>query len=384
MVLLGSLQGEPIKHGPPVINVDLQIYSQKGAPKKEYTNVTDVFHNIRAIVGAYVAILFQVCVTIGLSYRRKSFTAVINYYLKCIWEFLKVMFLQESEHGVTWSVKLLWLHLSLFSFIWLYGHILNLMSTDAIAIIPLRRMESMSDIFDVHFADVKMHLLKNMYFYDYLKDAPKGSKHKELFSHLAKANTNCTSISSCSFIDPNILDFHSYVKLIKRMANGASALLIPRQVIEDAFEYMMCSFDSDIMNKIRTSTDTMATGVLTYVYRKHLDKKLEDYLVYRLRTAGEFMYNESLLKRYMTLGQDNPDTAFYQCLDGYDSDKDKETIIGAPLSSFTVTAILFVGLILFALCIMLIELVFRVRKLRRRKRKRRPSQYHARWPTCHY
>ncbi|KAI1294204.1 hypothetical protein HDE_06166 [Halotydeus destructor] len=377
MVLLGGLENEPVKHGVVITAADLHIYGSKGKLLEEHTDLFDAIHGVDEITLVYYLVLLHLlCAILALSIRPPNMRWVWSRYRKCFWKCFELMVDQEDFHSQSWSARLLWLHLSLAVLVVVFVYFLSLLSTDAIVQIRPRTIDGFDDIFSRHFVKTVFHIAKNGFFYDSMKNSPHGSKLAKLHRKLQATSIDCKHLYECSIFDmgdvndPNTINGLS--TLAERCADGRSALLFPKQAVDQGTAIFSCLTIPHTTARVHASRQQVATGLLTSFHRHGLDDRVEQYTRYRMKRYTEMGVHQAVLKEFMestaerAMGPKN--SQYYKCREGYVDRPDNE--ISATVMSYRKTVKVSTLLVAMSVSSLVIECCSRRRRSCRRRRRR--------------
>ncbi|KAI1294202.1 hypothetical protein HDE_06164 [Halotydeus destructor] len=334
LVLLGGLKDEPVKYGEVLSAADLHIYGSKGEPIKKNVELFDIVDNLDAQTLAYTFILLHlVCAILTITIRRTRIRWCWSSYAQGYSEFFSLAVDQASFNPKSWSKKLMWLNVSAAIFVLVFGVFLNLLSTDTIAEIPPKTMDSYEDIMSGEFGRTVVHIGKNGFFYNYMKQSPAGSRMQKLHSKLQSGSKHCEKWYDCAIYEYDMSSLNIMMEtttFLTRGVKGSAALLFPRQAVDQGTAIFACRTIPELMSGLHRSHDTISTALLTSFQRHGLDYNVDQYVSSRMRRNSEMGIQTSMLKTLMENMAHNSmgpkTTEFFKCVEGY-VERDETTIV---------------------------------------------------------
>ncbi|KAI1294200.1 hypothetical protein HDE_06162 [Halotydeus destructor] len=357
MVLLGGLENEPVKHGDVITGADVHVYGRKGELIARNTDIFDVVKSFDPVTLVYYFVLLHIlCAVLVFAVSKFDTRWSWSTYRDTCWSYFTIVMGLDNCRNQSLSQRLLWLHLSFSVFFLVFGFFLNLVSTDSIAQIRPRTIDKFTDIFDLYFSDRTFHILKNAFFYNYLKHSPKGKPLAKLYNKLQSNSSNCEHWYECPVIvfgdlqDSNTVG--DLVKFMTRCSHGRSAVLFPRQGVDQILALYACRTFPEYMRGLHRSNEVITSGSLTSFHRHGLDERLVRYTSYRFKRFTEMNILRSMPRIHLeeiagTITTTTPND-YYKCIDG---------IVETPDDAIMATMTSYKGTLKLAACVTAVSII---------------------------
>ena len=282
----GVLADGVVTVGAAVMPVDLIVISRKARSVRHALDVLDIVEAFDTLSGlGMITLLLWIIIVISfgtvLLRRRKVNEAnySANYYFvkvyQTTWRVVELLLDQENfAHSYSFA-NFIWLILCIFLLVVIFGHLLNLMSTDMVAHKPGENINELRDLIrGGAFTHSQPVMLKLLYFYDYLLKSKPGTDIHQLYRKMADFE-DCRQISTCSFLDIDFSKTETMVTILEYMMfimsdlTRSRCILINRQYLESATEKLACMYNPSLMLKAHVSNQAIVSDILVLFYNRH-------------------------------------------------------------------------------------------------------------------
>lgn len=336
------------------------ILSRPLEPVTSYVYVTDVFYNSDGLTYSYffitVMMTMMVVLMIRMLHAKKRSKRLLCNLFACscrfVWNFYAMFLGNDNYSPVRSSRVVLWLFINLFTFIAIGGILLNLMSTDLIAVAKPATINSLADYLSPTFYDMPSFLVKNFLIYNLIMS----SQTKAIQDVKTKLLTNSVDyVKDIDFSDSNLM---SYIEELKSNVSASKmSLILDSQIWYSMAKYMCCARDSELTTNL-TASESFAEGTINMAYSKSINKQLRKYVDHKsseIRESGILLRLQELymLAVINEVGMEYSYKA-RRCYDEFvDENTSSETLL--PLDQLSTTFLLVGYGFSLALIILLIE-----------------------------
>ncbi|KAI1293584.1 hypothetical protein HDE_06499 [Halotydeus destructor] len=283
--MLSQHQDEPVRVGVALLQADLKIFTDDWKSEIIAVDFLHTFQNVRSEFGIWLFLSFHIVAVTYVWFDSYNFN--ISSYAVIYWFGMLTMLDQEGLSCSKWKPRFLWFFTCVAISIVVFGYILNLMSSDSIVIRDPPRINSIDDMFIKPFSSFKVYMYTTTTFYNYMRNARPGTKMAAIYKRAAD-RANCSRLIDCGEIefrsDPQgslkLLEFYDEL-----MATRDHALLTSDMVMVQVTAPSVCRFRPELYNTTYTSTEHIATDILTFIARKGIDSQAEKYLNFRMQTS---------------------------------------------------------------------------------------------------
>ncbi|KAI1288194.1 hypothetical protein HDE_09560 [Halotydeus destructor] len=319
---LSSFNYDSLVPGPVLSSLSFGIYSQAGTNDVVPGDALDTVTGLPVEVKLYLAVVVHL-IACCMAHAKKNF---LSSYLVTTWHSM-LTFVDQENHAVNSKTRrIIWLSFNVFTFVSVFGFILNLMSTDAFVVSQPRRIETVDDVFDSYFIDrnIRYYLTTNDFFFNYVRDSQPGTAMSKLYKHLNSTN-DCSELETCSLLDidtGNKDSFSKQQKLIaliqSKLEKDDSALFVTKQLADHCVIPATCRMKPDWMTKLFVSPHSVAADTMITVERADLDRDIRRYLRYKFASFFEFgrfwLYVEEFVHGAADTYSQGKDLKYYQCM----------------------------------------------------------------------
>ena len=323
-----SLIGEPIIVSSPTQSAEVAIVSM--ILETNPTTVDMMIDNLKHIgsmaylyffivtIWTLVIINFRVLGSLPTqSTKRGNSTEVSIKVSKSTWHILELLVNQENWTLSLTFQKTMWLFYCVGYFVLIFGFLMNLMSTDQTVSVNAKQIDSLDDLLyqDSSKDRIVAVLIKELYLYDRLKNARKGSKLNTLYDLMNKT-------ASYSFVTmpTSQVDETKSMKVISDLFDRKAVFLQSKSVVNSLTMTSACITNPTEAGKFYISKNTFAHGTLNSMLNKRTEPRLKAYLKYRHTNAFEMglvgeMYKHMVRNLIFAFIQMTPSDTTYKCLD---------------------------------------------------------------------
>lgn len=257
--------------GPVLTSLEGRIVSKPDDRSKTNVQVTDVINKVDLFIYVYFAIsLFYFCYLVTFSIgliHGLEFSHMTRY--------LAIVVKYVVRQGVTikpnvGSLMLLWISVSIAVFVTVHGYLVNLVSTDLVAIIPSPVIKTLTDYLSPQFSSIPALAIKDSQIYQLVANARKGSQLKVLHEQLLR--TSRSSLVSGLF---KLGDLNNKLDLL---FSGKIVLLTDNW--EEFDRLILCIIRTEDMNGMHKSS-AFTQGILNIIFSKQIKQNTRDYVEYK-------------------------------------------------------------------------------------------------------
>lgn len=289
----------------PAFHANMHVLYVIGGDHLEPTDFTDTFKNMNPKVAVYYVICFAiVCVIIASDWAARGYSFNVTTFFKSLEETVNLqlgsLLFQINKVPITWPSRLLWYCAIIASFVIINNYILNGMSVEQVARTPAPKIDQLSDLLEEPFNNIKVVLVKQLLFYDYVRTS---STLRGLFDRMSSDNDNCKrDIASCSLpeFDADLVYGYRYDSQLHKKVNlGKIVFLFPDIVFRVIKLQMILNVRKhNITGNVIKSKWPLAESIAFWFFRKQLPSEVKQFLDFRLRLINERGVFEKILFLY--------------------------------------------------------------------------------------
>lgn len=358
--------------------------------------VTDVINKMTGIGYIYGAICLSLVVivrAITLLVRTtgkkvRFFRHIVRPIFKFCWKVIELLVDQENCNHIQWHIRLLWMFTCTSVFVTVSGFLLNLMSTDLVAVVKPPTIDSLEDFLLPPFNLTPAVLTKNFAIYPILRHSRLNTRENRLYNKLL-------AICKDYMVEFDYNDQRGamekygpyYPSIMAQLLAGKLAAILDVHQLDTVWRIFFCQTSSEEFVNHHLSKE-FSHSTINVLYSKQINKETRRLLEYEVMVMVE---SALLTKLVININADTVpnDTPFktFLCTKGL---KDKErmaTNIHLPIKSLSTTFLILVCGALLATTCLLIELIvayivdqFTTFKPTRRRGQRQDVLLHTRIP----
>ncbi|KAI1288207.1 hypothetical protein HDE_09557 [Halotydeus destructor] len=275
-------------------------------------------------------------------------------------------FLRQGNWNVELSARaILWLIFSLFVLVTVFGYTLNLMSTDVFVVKQSRRIETLEDVFDPYFDEVRFTMTKNDLFFNYVHQSKKNTIMGQVYNKMAE-NSDCSRLSTCNFFefDGNFgsseqLEAFEIAK--NGSEQGGGAMFLTDELMENFIIPSLCRIQPDMAKMIYTGPQVFAEDIMVNLMRTDIDEHVDSYLRYVDSSLFEFKLawinaNENIHASLDTINPGGRDLNYLYCISRKMSEKER-ILVKTGSAAYKRLTIISLSILIFAFFVLLAELI---------------------------
>lgn len=298
-----SQKFEPMRMSPAFGQADIILLSPRRNATNYRTNLIEVVYKFDDLIYFYSMICLFVVITLLVSIWycelsnavtiKRQYRKIGKKVIKCLWSIYETVTGQNTYDPSSWSNRILWLFVMMAILLAIIAVLLNLMSTDQVAQIQARRINSLEDLLSPDFHHYQPSVVKVLYLYSLVVTAASETKLVKLFSRIQR-NDN---IGVLTMNGSNIADFFKILTVISDSVAGSNLSLLGNRFMNRHYvSPMLCSFKPKLVSGTYESKEGFAEGILVGFLSKYMDSGLADYLRYQFMTSNEVGFSKFALK----------------------------------------------------------------------------------------
>lgn len=285
----------PVGHASDVVFITVQLPSGE-----KQLDTLDSFGNLDLLTYKYLGVMtFLVAVFLlflrlllsSNSIRGDEFPIqmqmqdVYTKVLECIFYIIGAFIGQGNFSPMIGKIRTLWLPFTVGLFIFITGYFENLMHTEMVAEIQPPELHSVADLLQegAPFSHYQPILVKAFHFFGKAKAAPKGSPLNQMYER-AKSGANY-GLVDMSGQNGSLLDRMDIMK--KAGTFAPVTFVVENDLWETIVSCVVCRFEAGLRQRAYKSKETFSNGVLTFMLNKRMDKMMQRFADYKLRTTSE-------------------------------------------------------------------------------------------------
>ena len=131
-----TIIGEPVRYGNVVSALDLIMVTPiQDRPSLNNSDIFSVFDEMSPtafVYSSYCLLLVGTILSVVITFKdsSRSLTRTCNHFLKALWSILETAVDQENYKPIILHVRIVWLFLNFFIFIFVFGYFLNFISVN--------------------------------------------------------------------------------------------------------------------------------------------------------------------------------------------------------------------------------------------------------------
>ncbi|KAI1288200.1 hypothetical protein HDE_09558 [Halotydeus destructor] len=373
--VLSSFKFPGIVPGPAQSSLSLKVHSKVEPKVLEQTDVLTSIETLPLEFKIYLFVVVHIVAGSGIRVTKNGvsqYAAASSQAIRC---FVSQGNLQtESSARATLSI-----HFAIFAFVTVFGYILNMMSTDTFVLKQSRRIETLADVFDPYFDDVRFKVFKNDLFFNYLQQAKKNTILGQVYDKVQR-ESDCSRLSTCSFFEIDGQIGSSQQLEMLEMANnvseqGGMATFVTDELIENLILPILCRSRPELTKMVYTGPQVITEDIMVNSMRSNMDQQVERYLRYVDTSLLEFQlawmnFDESLHASLDIMAPRSRDLNYLHCISRFMPEKE-QILVGTGLAAYKRLTANSSYIVLGALLVLLAELVvFSCRAEQKRQEKR--------------
>ncbi|KAI1290908.1 hypothetical protein HDE_07834 [Halotydeus destructor] len=252
---------------------------------------------------------------------------------KQVWNYFEILTAQGTVARDHVSTTIVWMVMSLGTFVIVSGYLLNFMSCDQVAKEPVPLIDSLEAQLSPKFRHVGPTLFKNFFLYQKLVQPEPGTQ-LSLLAQLIEENGE--------YVDAEATDQNSTdgkYRLLDELDRGEKTM-ISESIFWDSFSHrFLCAMNSTKANDVFES-EPFNEGVLAYFFNKRLPVDVIRYLDYHARNAAELGVTKQRVvsaTSFAIASYLNDNYAMLRCCTGLKDDESDSIFIDAGISSYKST-----------------------------------------------
>ncbi|KAI1279252.1 hypothetical protein HDE_14095 [Halotydeus destructor] len=373
--VLSSFIFPDIVPGQPLSSLSLKIQS-KVVPEALEPN--DVLSSIQKLPLEFIIyLLVLVHIVAGSLVRATEYTAW--QYLAASFKSLRFFVKQGDLSKESNARAAIWLQVSVFAFVTVFGYVLNLMSTDSFIMKQSRRIDTFDDVFDPYFRDVRFIMIKNDPFFNYAQQSDKSAIMGKVYEKMEREG-DCTNFSTCNLMEfdgrfgsPKQLE--SFQILKRASVQGGVATFLTDRLVETFLVPCLCRSQPGVVQKLYTGTQVFAEDVMVNLMRTDVDKHVNSYLRYIDSTLFELslewiFIGENVHAALDTIDPEGRDMKYLHCI-GRRMPEKKDILFSSALLVYKRLTFISAYAVLCAVFVLSIEIMFFFSSKRQNRQKRR-------------
>ncbi|KAI1279248.1 hypothetical protein HDE_14093 [Halotydeus destructor] len=371
--VLSSFIFPDIVPGQPLSSLSLKVHSQV-APQVVEPN--DVLSSIQKLPLEFTIYLLVLVHIVAGSLHRATKYRVWQYlatYVKLLCFFVKQGDLSKESR----ARAAIWLQVSVFAFVIVFGYVLNLMSTDTFIMKQSRHLDTFDDVFDPYFREVRFTMMKNDLFFNYAQQSDKNTITGKVYKKMEREG-DCSDLSTCNFLEfdgqfGSSKQLESFQFLKRASVRGGVATFLTKQLVETFLVPCLCRSEPDMVKMLYTGTQVFAEDVMVNLMRRDIDKGVSSYLRYIDSTLFELNLVwmntvENVHAALDTFGRGSRDMTYLHCI-GRRMPDETGILISSALSAYTRLTFISAYVVLCAIFVLSIEMMlFSSKRQKRQKR----------------
>ncbi|KAI1282011.1 hypothetical protein HDE_13059 [Halotydeus destructor] len=367
---MSNLDHEDIKIGVPISGVVLKLHSQLGWKLPERVDLMGSIDRMSWLTFSFFLVVVHI---VAAFYCFMKPISPIARYVQLSWHSLRSALVQDNFLARSTTETALYMLISTLTFVLITGYMLNILSTDVVVTKPLRRVESLLDLFDAHFDKVKLYMSKNELFYSYVKSSSKNTSMGKLYEKMRRSN-DCRYLATCSFYEINFgQDVSDNLELLSNVSeSGNAAMFLSQEMVDHVTLPFVCQTSPKMAERLFTAPQEIAYDTLMSFYRSDLKYSVEKYVKYKLSTMFEFalpwIHIRHMTELFTSSSVSDKDLAYYKCM-ARDLTIEQSTLVQVELSIYKRPMLILSDIIILSVLLILAELQSRTKVVRRCKRR---------------
>lgn len=295
-----SLEFEAVAFGPPMYSGDLSLWASISKYEKS-VDMTDVFFKMNGMTFYYVLIMafyvslclmaffdFVLTTKKCITKKRKKLQCFNRHYRRFIRQLRKLvikllyLIIDQKDLNNSWqSSRVLWTSLSIGSFVIVFGYMLNLMSSELVTDVPVRRIEGLGDLLDHElFKEKKIFSVNSIFNYASLRNNDPTTQMGRLYKRFKLCDNGTI------FFDGKKSTMDIFLGAIERInvdvARDGQIAILP-QVYQSSLWPFVCSIENLAYKPqdIYEPKDTFDQGIVANYHFKGMDPMIRQFVNWR-------------------------------------------------------------------------------------------------------
>lgn len=330
-------------------------------------SVTEVFRKMDSLTYYYFGITMFICnvLLVVTSHkncrvwrRKRYFMRIVRRFRKSTWAIFELLVDQENSNFKYHSQRILWFSICISVLGLIFGYLLNLTSTDLIAVIPTETIDSVDDIFEPKFYSTPSVIMKNYATYNILKKANANSSLGRLYIKLLEQGDRYTVRFDYSQMSRQQLS-QGQEFLNELFADRIN--LIVEQYVMDSMRISMCFQLHEVVSRSHTSS-SFAEGTQNILFSRYVDHRVRRYLERKANVITQSGLHHIMHKNYVIAYQKSLGLPLsweaFKCINNL-NDNVEQAEIQMPLRSVILVFKLSAVALIIALIILVLELMYK-------------------------
>ena len=178
-------------------------------------------------------------------------------YLRTLHQIAALIVDQEQFSPVSLSGKIMTLSVCVFSLMFVFGILLNLIGADLVVSVAPSKIDSLSDLLNTN---IQPYIIKNLFLYELLKASPEGSKLHHLW---LKTGAVGKGIINIDFQNKEQI-LNDAVTLLDDVNNSTAAILLADYAINPASKSVVCMYFKQFEN-VTQADQLFAPGMISWL-----------------------------------------------------------------------------------------------------------------------
>lgn len=288
-----SVPFEPVRIGPVLSSSGVRIYRKNNKTDDRNVDILEVVDNFDSeLYYCFGVTLFLLLAAMTsaqfIMHEKTTFKNLFFDVVELLQEIVFLIFDQEYLEPKQWSLRFLWTPFNFFVFVAIFGYLMNLMSSDQVASVPVDAINRLEDLQEQKWRsqNVTPWILKNLFFHSAFRHTSKVSREGARLNEVrSRQDLHFVDLAKI-FADGDSMT-HFLAHLMKNIENGQMALLLTDFIMNAFLVPAGCQIDSKATAMLHESDESFANGVLTNYFYKQYPQALVSYNEQRLRTAIE-------------------------------------------------------------------------------------------------
>lgn len=261
MIRPDSLPFEPGKLTSPVFPADVTLITRRNKSRVDMREITN-FLNLDFVVyfDSFIALffisatLYAFAETLLRVRGRFTIKRFVKKFQETVWKIGTLLCDQEMFHPTTTTGQVLSFSVSIFFLITICGILLNTVGADLIAVVMPPKVNSLDDLLK---GQLQPYISKNLYLYEMLRTADKGSKYNQLWNRI---QSHEGAVISFDLKSPHFME--DFNKLVDDIDSSKAAFILPDAFLVEGFKSAACLYFKKMENTTKAE-QLFAPGILT-------------------------------------------------------------------------------------------------------------------------
>lgn len=359
----------------------IHTYRNKGHTREKVLDLMQLKDRIDdiiliAIFGCVYFAITVISATAFLAFRATFKTKMVQFaknLIQTLWQVYSLVLDQEHFKMSFLFSKVIWSLMNVAVLFFLFGFLINVMSSDIVVVERQKRINSVDDFFDSDLAYVEPTALMEFWYFEHLKTSAQDSKLRAIYDKINQKSECHSDYKQCKVFAGSMPWFEIVIERI-RDADSNYTLLFPKEIFDHFLKPILCvtsdqNFDT---TQLHSSKNAIVEDLQVYFMNKRRSDLFKRFTDFKLRAHLEFGMNvlESYIGELYVQNNHIINTKAEMCiLDMTDVD---QTMGQTPIAKITLklqqlhqTACLCAIMMFLAMTTLLFELVLRIVKLQK-------------------